>query len=71
MQSDHRAKILKRQERFGTEIKLFKHFKKLGEHYKAEIIESIPKGEELSIYFHGDLGMILCRGPHLPSLGQG
>ena len=34
--------------------KAIEHFKKIGEHYKAEIIESIPKGEELSVYFHGD-----------------
>ena len=49
--------------------KAIKHFKKIGENYKAEIIESIPKGEELSIYFHGDWHD-LCRGPHLPSLGR-
>src|SRR6056300_1073962 len=30
------------------------HFKNIGEHYKAEIIESIPVGEELSIYYHGN-----------------
>ena len=34
--------------------KAIKHFKKIGEKYKAEIIESIPKNEELSIYHHGD-----------------
>jgi len=49
--------------------KAINHFKKIGENYKAEIIESIPKGEELSIYFHGDWHD-LCRGPHLPSLGR-
>ena len=43
------------------------HFKKIGEKYKAEIIESIPKSEELSIYHHGDTWHDLCRGPHLPS----
>ena len=43
------------------------HFKKIGEKYKAEIIESIPKNEELSIYHHGDTWHDLCRGPHLPS----
>ena len=43
------------------------HFKKIGEKYKAEIIESIPKGEELSIYHHGDTWHDLCRGPHLAS----
>ncbi len=49
--------------------KALKHFKDIGEHYKAEIIESIPKGEELSIYYHGKWHD-LCRGPHLPSLGR-
>jgi len=49
--------------------KAIEHFKEIGEHYKAEIIESIPKGEELSVYFHGDWHD-LCRGPHLPSLGK-
>ena len=49
--------------------KALKHFKDIGEHYKAEIIESIPKGEELSIYYHGKWHD-LCRGPHLPSLGK-
>ena len=49
--------------------KAIRHFKKIGESYKAEIIESIPKEEELSIYFHGNW-CDLCRGPHLPSLGK-
>jgi len=44
-----------------------KHFKKIGEKYKAEIIESIPENEELSVYHHGDTWHDLCRGPHLPS----
>ena len=43
------------------------HFKEIGEKYKAEIIESIPKNEELSIYHHGDTWHDLCRGPHLAS----
>ena len=43
------------------------HFKNIGEKYKAEIIESIPKNEELSIYHHGDTWHDLCRGPHLAS----
>ena len=47
--------------------KAITHFKKIGEKYKAEIIESIPKGEELSIYHHGDEWHDLCRGPHLAS----
>ncbi len=45
------------------------HFKKKGEIYKAEIIESIPEGEEVSLYFHGDWHD-LCRGPHLTSTGK-
>ena len=47
--------------------KAISHFKKIGEKYKAEIIESIPKNEELSIYHHGDTWHDLCRGPHLAS----
>ena len=43
------------------------HFNKIGEKYKAEIIESIPQNEELSIYHHGDTWHDLCRGPHLAS----
>jgi threonyl-tRNA synthetase len=46
-----------------------KHFKKIGEKYKAEIIESIPHGEEVSIYSHGNWSD-LCRGPHLSSTGK-
>ncbi len=47
--------------------KAIAHFKKIGEKYKAEIIESIPKDEELSVYHHGDTWHDLCRGPHLES----
>ena len=50
--------------------KAISHFKKIGEEYKAEIIESIPKNEELSIYHHGDSWHDLCRGPHLASSGK-
>ena len=46
-----------------------KHFRDKGEIYKAELIESIPAGEEVSIYFHGDWHD-LCRGPHLASTGK-
>ena len=49
--------------------KAIKHFKKKGEHYKAELIEGIPKGEEVSVYFHGEWHD-LCRGPHLSSTGK-
>ncbi len=50
--------------------KAISHFKKIGEKYKAEIIESIPVKEELSIYHHGDTWHDLCRGPHLSSSGK-
>jgi threonyl-tRNA synthetase len=46
------------------------HFNKLGEKYKAEIIESIPSEEELSVYHHGETWHDLCRGPHLASSGK-
>jgi threonyl-tRNA synthetase len=41
-------------------------FKNMGEHFKAEIIESIPKGEVISLYRQGKF-IDLCRGPHMPS----
>ncbi len=47
--------------------KAIKHFINIGEKYKAEIIESIPLNEELSVYHHGDTWHDLCRGPHLAS----
>ena len=50
--------------------KAINHFKKIGEKYKAEIIESIPDSEELSIYHHGETWYDLCRGPHLSSSGK-
>ena len=43
-------------------------FKSLGEDYKAEIIESIPTNEELSLYRQDDF-IDLCRGPHVPNTG--
>ena len=49
--------------------KAIEHFKKKGEFYKAEIINSIPAKEEISIYFHGKWHD-LCRGPHLTSTGK-
>ena len=45
------------------------HFKSLGEHYKAEIIASIPSGEDVSLYREGNFED-LCRGPHVPSTGK-
>ncbi len=50
--------------------KAISHFKKIGEKYKAEIIESIPESEELTVYHHGDTWYDLCRGPHLVSSGK-
>jgi threonyl-tRNA synthetase len=49
--------------------KAIEHFKKKGEFYKAELINSIPTKEEISIYFHGKWHD-LCRGPHLTSTGK-
>ena len=46
-----------------------KHFINIGEKYKAELIEGIPSGEEVSIYSHGNWSD-LCRGPHLSSTGK-
>ncbi len=45
------------------------YFKGLGEHYKAQIIASIPAGEPISLYGQGDW-VDLCRGPHVPSTGK-
>src|SRR5438445_6354650 len=49
--------------------KAVEYFKSIGEHYKAEIIASIPAGEEVSLYREGDF-IDLCRGPHVPSTGK-
>ncbi|MGQ0658065.1 MAG: threonine--tRNA ligase [Chromatiales bacterium] len=46
-----------------------KFFRGMGEEYKAEIIASIPSGEEISLYSQGDF-IDLCRGPHVPSTGK-
>ncbi|WP_416696124.1 threonine--tRNA ligase [Candidatus Pseudothioglobus sp. Uisw_050_01] len=46
-----------------------KFFKSKGEYYKAEIIESIPSNEALSLYKQGDF-VDLCRGPHVPSTSK-
>ena len=44
-------------------------FESIGEHYKAEIIASIPADEPISLYREGDF-IDLCRGPHVPSTGK-
>ena len=45
------------------------YFKHIGEHYKAEIIASIPANQEVSLYSEGEF-TDLCRGPHVPSTGK-
>ena len=60
-------KDLKTRREVWERDKAIKRFKKIGEKYKAEIIESIPETEELSVYHHGDSWYDLCRGPHLVS----
>ena len=45
------------------------HYKKIGEKYKVELVDSIPKDQEVSIYYHGKW-YDLCRGPHLTSTGK-
>ena len=70
---DKMREIVDRDEITKREVwdrdKAIQHFKEKGELYKAELIESIPKGEEVSIYFHGKWHD-LCRGPHLSSTGK-
>ena len=65
--------IVDRDEKTSREVwkreDAIKHFEKIGEKYKAEIIKDIPKEEEISVYYHGKWHD-LCRGPHLPSTGK-
>jgi len=67
------SEIVDRDEKTHREVwkrdDAIKHFLKIGEKYKAEIIESIPSEEEVSIYHHGKWHD-LCRGPHLASTGK-
>jgi threonyl-tRNA synthetase len=46
-----------------------RYFESIGEHYKAEIIASIPANEQISLYSEGKF-TDLCRGPHVPSTGK-
>ncbi|MDQ2916470.1 MAG: threonine--tRNA ligase [Pseudomonadota bacterium] len=46
-----------------------RYFESIGEHYKAEIIASIPSGQPISLYAEGKF-VDLCRGPHVPSTGR-
>ena len=52
-----------------TREEAIEFFKSMGEYYKAEIIESIPTNEVLSLYKQGDF-VDLCRGPHVPSTSK-
>jgi len=67
------VEIVKRDEEIVREAwpreKAIEFFKQAGEHYKAEIINSIPEGEDVTLYRQGDF-IDLCRGPHLPSTGR-
>jgi len=65
--------IVDRDESIDREVwerdKAAKFFRGIGEEYKAEIIESIPSDEDLTLYRQGEF-IDLCRGPHLPSTGK-
>src|SRR5450755_3422103 len=63
------AKDLKVHRRVLPRDAAVEHFKKLGEHYKAEIIAAIPSNEPISLYGQGEWED-LCRGPHVPSTGK-
>jgi len=63
------AKDLKVHRRVLPRDEAVAHFKRIGEHYKAEIISAIPAGESISLYGQGDWED-LCRGPHVPSTGK-
>ena len=45
------------------------HYREKGEPYKVELVEAIPEGEPIRMYWHGDW-QDLCRGPHLQHTGQ-
>ena len=49
--------------------KAIAHYKKTKEPYKVELVEAIPEGEPIRMYWHGDW-QDLCRGPHLAHTGQ-
>jgi threonyl-tRNA synthetase len=70
---DRMAQIVKRDDAFIREEwnrqEAIQFFKKMGEHFKAEIIESIPEGQPITLYRQGDF-IDLCRGPHMPSTGR-
>lgn len=65
--------IVNRDEHINRETwdrkKAIQFFKDQGELFKAEIIEDLPEGEEITLYRQGNF-LDLCRGPHLPSTGK-
>ena len=65
--------IIDQNEPFIREVwdrdEAIKHFKSIGETYKADLISDLPENEEITIYRQGDW-YDLCRGPHLPSTGK-
>ena len=67
------AEIVDRDEAITREVwsrvDAIQFFKDAGEHYKAQIIESIPEGQDIRLYRQGNF-IDLCRGPHLPSTGK-
>jgi threonyl-tRNA synthetase len=70
---DRMTQIVKRDDAFVREEwsrnDAIQFFKNMGEHFKAEIIESIPEGQPITLYRQGDF-IDLCRGPHMPSTGK-
>ena len=70
------AEVVKKNSPFRREVvsraEALSTFEKMGEHFKVEIIQSIPEGEEVSLYRHGDKDhpwFDVCEGPHVPSTG--
>ena len=67
------AELAKKDEKVERRVvprdEAIEFFKGLGEHYKVELIGSIPAGEDVSLYSEGGF-TDLCRGPHVPSTGK-
>ncbi|TWG80372.1 threonyl-tRNA synthetase [Cupriavidus gilardii J11] len=67
------AELARKDEKVTREVwdrdEAVKLFESMGEKYKAEIIASIPQGEEIGLYREGEF-VDLCRGPHVPSTGK-
>ncbi len=65
--------IIARDKPFTKEVwsreKARQVFREKGEHFKVELVDAIPEGEDVKIYFQGDW-FDLCRGPHMTSTGK-